>query len=68
MTFKEAYMKLLAGYKIKRPNWEGYWFMSDVNGKLNIKLANGDIITEGDLTLTVANTLADDWIIYEGDK
>ena len=42
--------------------------MSSVNGKLNIKLANGDIITEGDLTLTVANTLADDWIIYEGDK
>lgn len=68
MTFKEAYMKLLAGHKIKRPDWEGYWFMSHVNGKLNIKLANGDIITEGDLTLTVANTLADDWIIYEGDK
>lgn len=68
MDFKEAYLRLLAGAKIKRPDWKGYWFIDHVTGKLTIKLANGNLITEGDLTLTVANTLAEDWIIYEGDK
>lgn len=68
MDFKEAYLRLLAGAKIKRPDWSGYWFMNSVTGKLTIKLANGNLITEGDLTLTVANTLAEDWMVTEGDK
>lgn len=66
MSFKEAYMKMLQGYKIKRPNWEGYWFIDHVTGKLTIKLANGDLITEGSIHLTASQTLAEDWEIIGG--
>ena len=55
MLFKDAYMAMLAGHKIKRPCFEGYWYLNGVDGKLKIHLANGKEISEGELGLTVMN-------------
>lgn len=63
MKFELAYNYMLKGEKVKRPCFKGYWYIDGVNGALTIHLANGKEITEGNLGLTVANTLADDWMI-----
>lgn len=60
MIFKEAYLRMLEGYKIKRPCFKGYWYIDGVTGKLTIQLADGSIITEGLLDITVRNCLAED--------
>lgn len=66
MTFKEAYIKMLEGKKIKRPHFKGYWYIDGVCGKLTIHLESGEEIIEGNLSLTVQNTLAEDWeVIFE---
>ena len=64
MNFKEAYMNMLTGSKIKRPAFEGYWFINGQSGKLTIHLKNGEEITRGDLSLTALNCAAEDWEIY----
>lgn len=61
MKFEQAYIEMLKGKKIKRPCFKGYWFIDGVSGKLVIHLANGENIDNGDLDLTVRNTLAEDW-------
>ena len=65
MLFKDAYMAMLAGHKIKRPCFEGYWYINGVDGKLKIHLASGKEISEGELGLTVMNCCAEDWYIAE---
>lgn len=62
MPFKEAYKLMKAGLKVKRPGWQGYWYIDQLTDKLTIHLANGKEITNGDLGMTVSNTLANDWI------
>lgn len=69
MIFKEAYLRMLEGCKIKRPCFKGYWYIDGVNGKLTIKLQTGQEITEGSLDLTVKNCLAEDWeVVIEEPK
>ena len=65
MKFNEAYVAMLKGKKIKRPCFKGYWYINGVNGKLTIRLADGTEITEGELWLTVQNTLAEDWEVMK---
>lgn len=65
MTFIKAYRQMLAGKKIARPCFKGYWFIDGVTNKLTIHLASGEEITEGALDQTVRNTLADDWQVVE---
>lgn len=65
MKFIEAYNEMLKGNKITRPCFKGYWYINGVTGELTIHLANGDEIVEGTLTLTVQNTLAEDWKVWE---
>ena len=65
MIFVDAYMAMLAGHKIKRPCFEGYWYIDGVDGKLKIHLANGKEISEGELGLTVMNCCAEDWCIAQ---
>lgn len=65
MSFKEAYQKMLEGHKVKRPCFNGWWFIDGVTNKLTIHLANADEITEGDLDHTVRNTLANDWQVVK---
>lgn len=61
MKFKEAYVKMLEGKKVKRPCFKGHWFIDGVDGKLKIRLKDGNVIETGDLELAVKNTLAEDW-------
>ena len=63
MKFSDAYLAMLKGRKIKRPCFEGYWYIDGVTGDFIIHLANGEEIKEGKLGLTVANCLAEDWAI-----
>ena len=65
MKFEQAYMEMLKGKKIKRPEFKGYWFIDSVSGKVVIHLANNDEITSGDLDLTLRNSLAEDWEVTE---
>lgn len=64
MKFSDAYIEMLKGYKMTRPCFKGYWYVNGKSGKLVIHLENGDEITEGDLTLTAQNTIAEDWDHY----
>ena len=59
MLFKEAYLKMLEGKKIKRPCFQGYWYIDGVSGNLTIHLANDTEIT------TVKNCMAEDWEVVE---
>ena len=65
MCFDEAYMKMLEGHKITRPCFKGYWYINGVIGKPTIHLASGEEITTGDLSITLPNVLAKDWIVLE---
>ena len=65
MCFDEAYMKMLEGHKITRPCFKGYWYINGVIGKPTIHLASGEEITSGDLSITLPNVLAKDWIVLE---
>lgn len=65
MKFKEAYLKMLEGKKIKRPCFQGYWYIDGVSGNLTIHLANDTEITKGNLSLTVKNCMAEDWEVVE---
>ena len=64
MNFSDAYIEMLKGRRMTRPCFDGYWYVNGKTGKLVIHLENGDEITEGDLTLTTQNTIAEDWDYY----
>ena len=64
MKFSDAYIEMLKGHKMTRPCFKGYWYVNGKIGKLVIHLESGDEITEGDLTLTIQNTIAEDWDYY----
>lgn len=68
MKFKDAYIKMLEGYKIARPGFKGFWYIDSVTGKTIIHLANNTEITEGDLSLTIQSTLAEDWEVVKPVK
>lgn len=61
MNFKEAYDLMLTGKKITRPCFKGYWYIDGVSGDFKIHLADGKEISDGNLGLTIMNTLANDW-------
>lgn len=65
MKFNLAYQCMLQGKKIKRPSFNGYWYINGVSGEFTIHLANGEEITNGNLGLTILNVLAEDWEIYD---
>ena len=61
MKFRDAWKMMKAGLKVRGKGWKGYWFIDQSTFKLTIHLSNGKEITEGDLGLTISNTLANDW-------
>ena len=65
MRFEDAYICMLEGNKITRPCFKGYWYIDGVTGMLTIHLSNGKEITEGNLHLTVQNTIANDWYVVD---
>lgn len=68
MKFQNAYVEMLKGNKIARPCFKGYWYIDGKDGDVVIHLANGTEIKEGNLSLTIQNTLAEDWdIVNDSD-
>jgi hypothetical protein len=65
MIFRDAYMKMLEGKKIKRPCFVGFWYLDGKEGDLKIHLENGEEINSGNLRHTVMNCLAHDWEVVE---
>lgn len=70
LTFQEAYQAMLAGHKVARRCFKGYWHINQETGTFMIHLParNGkpeEDITYGRLDVTVKNTLANDWYIVE---
>ena len=65
MSFAEAYKMMVAGKKIKRPSFKGYWYINQEDGIFMIHLANGKDIAYGKLDITVKNCLANDWEVVE---
>lgn len=68
MTFSEAYKKMIEGYKITRPGFNGYWYIDSNNGKVTIYTNNKEF-TSDDITVVIhniiQNTAATDWIVVE---
>ena len=65
MTFAEAFKAMLEGRKIKRPVFNGYWYLHPETGVATIHLSNDKEITYGNLNVTIKNCAATDWEIVE---
>lgn len=65
LTFKKAYMKMVEGKKIARPSFEGFWYIDSFDGKMKIHDRFGNTLERVDMTITVINTLANDWEVIE---
>jgi hypothetical protein len=63
MKFNEASLEMLKGNKIKRPAFEGYWYINGQTGQVTIHLKADKEITKGNLTLTIKNCIAEDWVV-----
>ena len=62
MDFKEAYLKMLEGKKVKRKGWEGWQHYKLIGD--NMYYANKLIASN----VSVENALADDWEVVEETK
>ena len=71
MNFTEAYKEMLAGKRVKRPSFKGYWFIDSETGLVTIHLAatkNNPVekdITYGKLDITIKNCAAEDWEVVK---
>ena len=65
MKFNEAYLEMLKGKKIKRPCFEGYWYINGQTNQVTIHLKDGNEITKGVISITVANCIAEDWVVLD---
>ena len=65
LTFKEAYMRMVEGKKISRPSFIGFWYIDSFDGKMKIHDRFGNTLEKVDMTITVINTLANDWEVIE---
>ena len=61
MSFTEAFKEMIAGKKIRRPSFKGYWFIDQETGIFTIHLERGKDITYGKLDITSRNCVANDW-------
>ena len=64
MTFKEAYDWMLLGYSITRPCFNGVYWYINANSEI-IKNDNGETCNEENISTTMKNIFADDWMILE---
>ena len=71
MTFTDAYKEMIAGKKIRRHGFKGYWYISPETGLVTIHLAGTKAnpvekdITYGKLDITIKNCAASDWEVVE---
>lgn len=67
MDFKKAFEMMLAGFKIKLPEWKGYWYWDFDKKTIIIHCFNDtefDIRKTSDVAFTISNILRNDWEIY----
>lgn len=68
MEFKDAYKALRQGYKIKMPEWKGYWKWEDDSIKMYCKDGSVlDIRETKDVNYTFQFIIRDDWIVENDD-
>lgn len=66
MSFAEAWKEMVAGKKVRRPNFKGYWYINPENGLMTINLGDDKKeITYGNLNITAKNCAANDWVVVE---
>jgi hypothetical protein len=58
LTFNEAMKAMHSGWKVRLPEWTGYWFMN--NGEMSLLTRTGDILTTPDFKKFGSR---DDWEI-----
>lgn len=69
MKFIEALEAMKQGYKVKMPNWSGYWFIKDGDVKMYCK--DGKILSireTEDLLYTLNFIVSCEWIIADEDN
>lgn len=62
MSFRNAFIYMLQGQKVKLPHWEGYWCWE--NGTIMMHCADGrvlDIRQTDDMLFTMSNVASCDW-------
>lgn len=67
MDFKKTFEMMLAGFKIKLPEWKGYWYWDFDKKTIIIHCFNDtefDIRKTSDVAFTISNILRNDWEIY----
>lgn len=65
LTFRKAFDEMLKGKKIARPSFEGFWYIDSFDGKMKIHDRFGNTLEKVDMTITLVNTLAEDWMVIE---
>jgi len=68
MEFREAYLAMQRGYKVKLPSWTGYWKIED--GTIKMHCHDGkilDIRETDDVFYTFDNITSSEWLIVEED-
>lgn len=74
MDFKAAFKLMMAGHKVKRPSWGGYWYWDPEKKTIMMKCRDVDSDTGKNLLdiretqrveYTIENILADDWQVAD---
>ncbi len=68
--FSLVYPFFVLGYRIRRKNWMGYWFLEKGEPKIKLSKPNKIIkMTDSpDMLFTLQNVIAEDWIVVDGYK
>lgn len=64
MNWREAWLQMLYGKKVKLPSWRGYWAWED--GTIMIHRKDGsvlDLFETEDKAMTLSNMASEDWMI-----
>lgn len=66
MTFKEIFPSFVAGAKIKRKSWGGYWRY--YYGKIDMHTKEGKVVNfldTADVLFTISHLTENDWEVVE---
>lgn len=66
LTFRQAWINMLNGKKVRRPSWKGYWAFE--NSTIMMYTMEGDVIDIRDtvnVPYTFNNIAENDWMVVE---
>ena len=64
MRWRDAWLQMLYGRKVKLPSWSGYWAWED--GTIMIHCKDGrvlDLFDTEDKAMTLSNMASEDWMV-----